>query len=130
MMWHKMSKTLSPIRKRMLVRLRVRALRRRVWFKVLDRLERAGVELTIKVVDAVRSPVLARMLLSVVAKLMDAMESPVARMMREVGSDLVRRASRIAQQWGHRSAHRWKADLRFIRFLAVMQMCTSPMFST
>jgi hypothetical protein len=97
---------------------------------VLDRLERASVELTIKVVDTVRSPTLVRMLLSVVAKLVDAMESPVARMMREVGSDLAREASRIAQQWGHRSANRWKADRRFIRYLAVMQLNTSPMFST
>ncbi len=124
-----MSQTLTPIRKRMLVRLRVRALRRRVWFRVLDRLERASVELTIKVVDTVRSPTLARMLLSVVAKLANAMESPVARMMREVGSALAEKASQIAQQWGHRSAHQWKADLRFIRYLAVMQMNTSPMFN-
>jgi len=122
-----MNKPPIPLTKRMLANVRIRALRRGLWFKVLNRLERAGVDLTLKVVDKVRSSVLTKMLVSIVAKLSAALESRVARAMREVGYSLAQQVSRIAQEWGNKSAAKWKADNSFVQYLAVMCLNSSPM---
>ena len=124
-----MNKTLIPLTKGMLAKIRMRAIRRGIWFRVLNRLERAGIDLTIRVVEKVRSSVLTKMLTSIVKKLSEAMESKVARMMREVGCSLAQKMSLIAQKWGNKSAVKWAADSSFIRYLAVTHMNTSPMFN-
>jgi hypothetical protein len=125
----RMSKTPIPLTRSLLANVRIRALRRGLWFKVLNRLERAGVDLTLKVVDKVRSSVLTKMLTSIVAKLSEALESRVARTMREVGYTLAQQLSRIAQEWGNKSAAKWKADHGFVQYLAVMCLNNSPMFN-
>ena len=124
---HRMNQTLTPLTKSMLANVRIRALRRGLWFKTLNRLERAGVDLTLKVVDKVRSSVLTKMLTSIVAKLSEALEGRVARTMREVGYSLAQQISRIAQEWGNKSGVKWQADHGFIQYLAVMCLNNSPM---
>ncbi len=119
---------LGTLNRSRLARLRTNAVRRGVWFRVLSRLERASVDLTIRVVEKVRSAVLAEALLSIVKKLTDAMESPVTRLRREVGSSLARKMSLIAQRWGSKSAIKWKADRRFIRYLTIMHLNASSTF--
>ncbi len=79
--------------------------------------------------EKVRSLVLARSLTCVVEKLMEAMESGVARLTRTVGRRLARRLSEIAQGWGNRSARVWAFDLGFVRYLAVMQKNLSPILT-
>jgi len=111
-----------------LARLRLRALRRGLWFRKLDVNERMLMELVIRVVDRVRSFLLAKMLFSIVKKLLDAMESEIVRLMREVGRPLAQKLSEIARGWGNRSAVHWAGDLGFIQYLAVMQKNLSPMF--
>lgn len=111
-----------------LVKLRVKALRRGLWFRVLSRVERGLIDLAIKVVEKVRSLVLARSLISIVEKLLNAMESEVTRLMRTVGHPLAQKLSEIVQGWGNRSARLWANDLGFIRYLAVMQKNLSPTF--
>ena len=51
---------------------RLAALRRRVWYRVLDRVERGIVDLTIVFVEKVQSQVLAKELVKILAKLRDA----------------------------------------------------------
>jgi hypothetical protein len=113
-----------------LVRIRARAMRRGVWFRVLTRAERAQIELTTRVVKRIRSFFLARVVTSIVEKLLDAMESKVTRLMREVGPALARKLSRTAREWGNESAVHWAADPGFGRYLAVMYMNTPSMFKT
>jgi len=113
-----------------LAKLRVRALRRGVWFRVLTRAERAQIELTMKVVKRIRSLFLAKVLTNIVEKLLEAMESKVARLTREVGSALARKLSGIAQNWGNESAESWTADPGFTRYLAVTYMNTPSMFKS
>lgn len=125
----RMNKTPVPLTKSMLAHVRIRALRRGLWFKVLNRLERAGIDLTLKVVDKVRSSVLTKMLTSIVAKLSEALESRVARTMREVGCNLAYKISLIAQEWGNKSAAKWKADRGFVQYLAVMCLNNSATFN-
>ena len=117
-----------PLSRSELVRLRVKARRRGVWFRVLSRVERGLMDLSIKVVERVRSLVLARSLISLVEKLLDAMESEVTRLMRTVGRSLALKLSEIAQGWRNKSARLWAADLGFIQYLAVMQKNLSPVF--
>jgi len=59
-----------------LVRMRSKAIRRGVWFRTLTRSERAQVNLTIRLVQKVRSFLLARVLAFLVKKLSDAIENP------------------------------------------------------
>lgn len=111
-----------PLSRLMLVRVRSRALRCGVWFSVLSKTERAYVDLVVQVVERVRSGLLRRILSSVVEKLTAALESPVDRLMREVGAGLALKLSQFAQNWGNRSAVGWAQDSGFVRFLAVSHL--------
>ena len=118
----------APSGKNVLAKLRVRALRRGVWFRVLTRAERAQMELTMKIVKKIRSLFLAKVVANIVEKLLEAMESRVVRLTREVGSALAQKLSGIAQNWGNNSAGDWTADPGFRQYLAVMYMNTPSMF--
>ena len=120
----------APSGKNVLAKLRVRALRRGVWFRVLTRAERAQMELTMKVVKRIRSILLAKVVANIVEKLLEAMESKVSRLTREVGPALAQKLSGIAQRWGNESAVNWTADPVFTRYLTVMYMNTPSMFKT
>ena len=109
-----------------LVKLRVKALRRGLWFRVLSRVERGLIDLAIKVVEKVRSLVLARSLIGIVEKLLNAMESEVKRLMRTVGLPLAQKLGEIAQGWGNKSAPLWAADLGFVQYLAIVEKNLSP----
>lgn len=124
-LWHQ---NLIPLSRDELIRMRARAIRRGVWFRTLTRSERAQMDLTVRVVKKVRSFLLARVLASLVKKLLEAMESMVGRMRRVVGSPLAEKLSQIAQNWGNASATRWAKDLCFIQYLTITLMNTSAMF--
>jgi len=102
--------------------MRTLAVRRGVWYRVLTRIERSCVDLTIRVVDEVRSQALVGVLFSVLKKLEEAVESGVARLMRGVGVTAAGRLGSLAQSWGNKSAASWGADSQFARFLAVSYM--------
>jgi len=102
------------------------AVRRGVWYRVLTRTERACVDLTIRVVDEVRSRVLRGVLFSVMRKLEGVVESRVARLMRDVGVRAASSLSLVAQSWGNKSAVYWAEDVGFVRFLAVLHLNSSP----
>ena len=118
-----------------LEKIRTIAIRRGVWYKTLNKAERALVELTFRIVKKIRSFVLNRALTSIIEKLQASLEGRVAVLMRKVGQPLAQKISLIAQSWGSVSAVRWKSDQSFVKFLAVMYMnaprmfrdrCTSP----
>jgi hypothetical protein len=93
------------------------ALRRRVWFKLLSRVERGIIDLTIKCVDNIKSRKLAGVVTAIIDKLQSAVESTVDRLVRTVGLPLARKISSIAVSWGNSSAVRWTDDLKFARYL-------------
>jgi len=109
-----------------IIKVKARALRKGAWFRVLTRVERACVDLTIKVVERVRSRLLQKLLSSVLTKLEEAMQSQVQRLMREVGGTLAQKMSQIAQTWGNKSAVRWAEDPRFIQYLTIINMNAPP----
>jgi len=111
-----------------LAKIRTIAIRRGVWYRTLNRAERALVELTIRIVKKIRSLVLNRVLTSVIEKLQATSEGRVAVLMRKVGQPLAEKISLIAQSWGSVSAAQWRSEHSFIRFLAVMYMNTPTVF--
>jgi len=108
--------------RKVLAGMRLRAIRRGVWFKELSREERVLVDLVIKVTDKVRSFLLAKLLSQIVEKLLDALEGEVTRLMRTVGRPLARKLSGVAQGWGNRSASKWPQDSGFVQYLTIMHL--------
>jgi hypothetical protein len=119
---------LSVLSRDNLVRLKLKALKSGAWFRVLKNVERALVDLTIRVVDRARSPVLVKALLSIMGKLMDAQKTKVEVAVNEVGLPNARRFSLLAQKWGNKSARKWMFDLSFARFIAVMYLNSPASF--
>ena len=109
-----------------LLALRQRSLRRGLWHRVLDRLERAQVNLTLRMVKTVRSPLLRQVLDAIMNKLADALQSKVMRVMRSVGYASAWQLGQWAQRWGHPSADTWAQDGKFARFLAVVYVNSKP----
>ena len=105
-----------------LARIRLLALRRRVFFKVLNRVERALFYLATRVISRVHSRVLANALNSIVEKLLNAMENTVSRRIKLIGAPLAEKISRIAQKWGNVNASEWANDPGFIQYLAVTRV--------
>jgi hypothetical protein len=95
------------------------AFRRGVWFRVLNRLERGVVDLTMRYVDEVKSSKLARVLTAIMEKLVQATESIIESLVRTVGRELAKKASDVAVGWGYSSAWAWSCDSGFARYLAV-----------
>ncbi len=93
------------------------ALRRRVWFKSLSRLERGIIDLTLKYVDNIKSSKLAKIVTVIIEKLQVSMESKAERLVRTVGLALAQKVSEIAVRWGNRLAKDWAKDREFARFL-------------
>lgn len=117
-----------PLSRDKLIKVRSKALRSGVWFRVLSRVEHVQIDLTIRLVEKVRSFLLAKVLRSILKKLFEAMESMVWRLMRNVGLPLARKLSVIAKSWGYKPAESWADDLGFIKFLAVRYMNTSRLY--
>jgi hypothetical protein len=105
-----------------LLKLKLRAVRSGVWFRALRRIDRVLVDLTLKVANDVRSPLLARTLLAVVERLENALGNRVSRLVDGVGFQLARRLSLIGERLGNVSARAWAFDSGFARFLAVMHL--------
>jgi hypothetical protein len=111
------------------VKLKAIAIRRGLWFKVLSALERAVVDLTIKVVERVRSPVLKEALKSIASKVIEALKS---RSFKEramaIGRALVEKLVRVAKSLGCKRAREWAEDPSFVMYLGVGWLNTPPIF--
>jgi len=108
-----------PLTREALARLRLKALRRGVWFRDLKREERKLLDLTIRVVEKVRSFLLAKIVSRIVGKLCEAMESRIFRLIRTEGRNMAENLSEIAQAWGYRAAKSWADDCGFMQYLTV-----------
>ncbi|MFB3889927.1 MAG: hypothetical protein ACE14S_10585 [Candidatus Bathyarchaeia archaeon] len=107
-----------------LIRLKRKAMRYGVWFRVLPRIDRAIIELAVRVTDRIRSPALAKIIATIAGKLEEFVESRLVRVTREIGLPLTRRLSSYAQKWGYKTAKAWAGNADFARYLAVMNLNT------
>ena len=108
--------------KKRLVNLKTKAMRSGAWFKALRRIDRVLFDLTIRIVDDIRSAKLAKSILMIARKLEDAMRSSFSSRLREIGLLLVQKISLTAQKLGNLSADGWVFDSSFADFLAVMHL--------
>jgi hypothetical protein len=108
-----------PLTREALARLRLKAVRRGVWFRDLKREERKLLDLTIRVVEKVRSFLLAKLVSRLVDKLCEAMESRIFRLMRTEGRSLAEKIAKIGEAWGNRAARFWAKDRGFMQYLVV-----------
>ena len=102
--------------------LKHKAMRSGLWFKTLRRIDRALVDVTVRVGKSVHSAALAEALYSVMEKLEDEFESRVWNAVRRIGFPLAQRISIIAQKWGNDNAQGWASDGSFAKFLAIMHI--------
>ena len=102
----------GPITREFLVALKTRGLRRRLWYTVLDRIERGLVDLTIRWVDKVRSGRMTETLSRILGKLALAMETGMGRVLGR-GRILATRVSELAVGWGNSSAFVWRFETAF-----------------
>jgi hypothetical protein len=106
--------------------LRRKALRRRLWFKALDTLERGFYNLTCEVVDRVESLVVYREILDVVVKLRNALKGEFVRLVESVGVAKAWRVAGYAIEWGNNRASRWNKESCFARYHTLVEMhCSS-----
>ena len=105
-----------------LEKLKLKAMRAGVWFRALTRIDRVLMDLTMRVAQSVRSPSLARCILSVMKKLEHVLEGKLACVVREFGFPLASKLSLLAQKWGNSDAVAWVGDVDFARYLAVMKL--------
>lgn len=116
------TKPAGIIKVQQIVQVKKVALRRGIWYRALNRLERSVLDLTAKYVDTIRSSKLATLVMVIVEKLKVASESIVDRLVRSVGFPLAQKVSVIAVSWGNSSAKQWASDKDLARFMAVTHL--------
>jgi hypothetical protein len=102
-----------------LMKARTRAVRQRIWFKALSKVERAILDLTIRCVEKVRSRVLASIVSEIVAKILETLKPSFLETSTKIGREIAQEICEIALKWGNLNASSWKHNLGFIRFLGV-----------
>ena len=111
-----------PLTREALATLRLKAKRRGVWFRNLKQSERQLLDLTISVVERVRSFLLAKVVSRLVSRLCEALESRIVRLVRTEGRTMAKRLSEIGEAWGYRAARSWASDCGFMQFLVVTNL--------
>ncbi|MCW3991437.1 MAG: hypothetical protein NWE79_01920 [Candidatus Bathyarchaeota archaeon] len=107
--------------KNFLLALRRRTLRRGLWYRTLDSLDRGIYNLTCAVVDRVKSETLLRQILSIVLKLREALKGEFVRLVESLGVRKAWEMAGYAVGWGYGAAWEWRRDEGFARFLAVIE---------
>lgn len=105
--------------KRLLKKLRLKAMRSGAWFSALLRIDRVLIDLTIRVTRCIRSATLAKNIFIIMKKLEEEICDDLSRTLRNIGVFFARKLSLLAQRWGNTSAKNWAYDLSYHRFLAV-----------
>jgi hypothetical protein len=95
------------------------ALRRRVWFRFLNRVERGIIDLTVRYVGCIKSAKLAKLVTAIIEKLQITKENIFDNLVRTIGLPLAQKISSIAVSWGNLLACMWAKELEFAKFLVV-----------
>ena len=94
------------------------ALKRRLWFRSLSRVERGIIDLTVRYVASIKSIKFANVVTAILSELQSAIETIVDKLVKKVGLSLARKISEIAVSWGNKLASKWAEDHDFARYLA------------
>ena len=105
-----------------LVKVRRKAMRRGIWFRSLDLVERGILSLAARVVERVESVVLGVEIVKILRRLRDAMKGGFARRMEEYGYVRAGILAGRAVEWGYLAARRWASDAGFVRYVTAMDV--------
>jgi len=102
-----------------LLQMRTRALRLNLWFRVLSKIERSIVDLTLKCVERIRSSVLEATITNILDKIVQALACRFITKADDTGRKVAEKLCETAKKWGNKNASTWKNDTVFIRFLGI-----------
>jgi len=83
------------------------ALRKRIWYKALDKLERGIIDLTINIVECAKSKILVQEITKILAKLESAMRSRFTRHYETFGLEKLRNVVETARGFGSKVCSEW-----------------------
>lgn len=106
----------EPVTRLSLSSTRTHALRRGVWYRVLNRIERGLIDLTIRWVDKVKNRTMTSVLLRILEKLVHALDNGMVRIV-EKGRTTALRLSQLATTWNNKLAFAWRNDDCFAKAL-------------
>ena len=86
---------------------RLEALRKRVWYRALDRVERGIINLTCSIIDRVESAVLGSVLVRIIDRLREAMKGDFVKVVESVGCERARRLALLARGWCYWDVRGW-----------------------
>jgi hypothetical protein len=93
-----------------------------IWFKTLKQIDRVLFDLTIRVVETIRSSLLAKSIALLIRKLESSMGGSFQNSIRDIGLPLAQKVSGVAQKLGNINAEKWAKDFSFAIFLTVMHI--------
>lgn len=97
------------------------ALRKRIWYKNLDYLERGIVNLSIKLVENIKSPLLARTIAEIIINIQKFFNDEFIVQVRNYGYNKMREVIHIAERLGCKEAFGWACE-GYARFLTLNNM--------
>jgi hypothetical protein len=103
-----------------LAEVRRNALRRRVWYKALDSVERGILSIAAKIIDSVKSDVLNFQIVKIIAKLRDASKSNFVKLFEQHGMERGRIIQSQAYIFGYNGASELLKDNGFIKYLTFL----------
>jgi hypothetical protein len=96
------------------------ALRKRVWYKALDSLERGILSIAAKIIDSVKSDMLNFQLVKIMAKLKEASKCGFVKHFEQYGMERMRIIKSQAKLFGYNGASELLKDNGFIKYLAFL----------
>lgn len=106
------------------MRIKTRAMRSGVWFRLLSRADRAVLDLTMKCVERIRSRVLARAISQIISRVLKTLDDSFMQKADKIGRVVAERLSQAAEKWGNKDAQMWKYSRNFVQFLGVNALNT------
>lgn len=100
-------------------KVRQEALRKRVWYRVLNPVERGIINLTCRLIDEVKSDSLGTVLVKILAKLKKAFKSGFVRHIESYGLAKAIEVAGQACKLGYEKALTWAKDLSFVKYLTM-----------
>jgi len=116
------------IDKKQLLNLKTKAMHCGAWFKASQRIAIVVFDLTIRVVENIRSAKLTKCLRDLMWKLEDSIKSSFSSNLKEIGLPMVQKLSLTAKKIGYISVGGWVSDYSFALFLAVIHVNNVKIF--
>jgi hypothetical protein len=100
-----------------LAEIRYQALRKRIWYKTLDDIERSIFSLSVTVCNKIHSNLLNIQLEKIIAKLKNVIKSEFVRYFERFGIARMITIQKQAIDFGYNKANGLKLDYKFLRYL-------------